>query len=219
MTRFVYVLWTRINCEKPFFFDADFAQFHADFCEMIDDFWYIYKSFLLPDLKRLVQDNVNLFEKMADILQYEPKFFAFNDIQKWLFEVFETGEMPRAGVFASCLNWQAEDVASLASLYVKDSQMRSWIVKNWNSCRQYRYSIVWALRKDHIFDAELFRKYNPHFLRQFSLFVLLLGSVSWLHFNEYIPLGMFYLAMVLLGYWILLELVFTLFCHKYKAFW
>ena len=177
MEKNILKIWTRVQNKDTAFSENDFIQFKRDFSEMIDDFWYRYKSFSLANMKRLVNENRALFDKLADILLYEPRFFSAQGICNWLLDVFETGEMPCAGKFVIHLSWNAEDVAPLAFLYVKDAQMRSWIAQHWNVCYRYRCNILWALHKEHVFDYNLFKVYNPHFIRKFALFVLLFGGL------------------------------------------
>ena len=219
MKSFVDKLWTRISLEKPIFTDKEFCKFFIDFSEMMDDFWFEYHSFSFSALRKMVEENLSLFEKLADILVYEPKFFVPSFIQGWLFGVFETGKMPRAGEFASRLNWNVEIVAPLVALYVKDEKIRLWIAAHWNVCQKYRYNILWALHEEHIFDYKLFEAYNPHFLRQFAIFIFLFGVLAYLHIYDYLSAGLFFLIMLPLGYWILTELFFTILCRKIKAFY
>ena len=219
MKSFIDKLWTRISFEKPIFTEKEFCKFYEDFSEMMDNFWFEYHSFSLSAMRKMVAENRSLFEKLADILEYEPKFFMPSFIQGWLMDVFETGKMPRAGDFVLHLNWNAKTVAPLVALYVKDEKIRLWIAAHWNVCQKYRYNILWALHEEHIFDYKLFNAYNPHFLRQFGVFVILFGGLGWLYIFDYIHPGLFFLLMLPLGYWILTELFFTILCRKFKAFW
>lgn len=219
MKSFVDRLWTRISLEKPIFTDIEIFQFSEDFSEMMDDFWFEYHSFSFSAMRKIVEENQELFEKLSDILEYEPKFFSPNFIQGWLLDVFETGKMPCAGKFIKHLDWSAEKVAPLIALYVKDEQARLWIASHWNVCHKYRYNILWALHDEHVFDYNLFKVYNPHFLRQLAIAVIVFGGVGWLYLNDYIPQAVFFLISALLGYWILTELFFTFLCGKIKAFW
>ena len=219
MKSFVDKLWTRISLEKPIFTDREFCKFYEDFSKMMDDFWFSYHSFSLSAMQKMVEEKQSLFEKLADILVYEPKFFMPSFIQSWLFGVFETGKMPRAGEFVFYLNWNEELIAPLVVLYIKDEKIRSWTATHWNICQKYRYNILWALHEENIFDYNLFNAYNPHFFKQFFVFILLSGGLVWLHIYNYLPLVLFLFIMVPLGYWILTELFFTILCCKIKAFW
>lgn len=217
MDDFINKLWTSINIEKPVFSEKDFFQFHQDFGKMADSFGHQYLS--SSNLQKMVIENQIVFEKLADILVYEPNFFASRFIQDRLFLVFETGKMPRAGIFAQYLPWSVEKVAALTPLYVADAQMRIWIAQNWNVCQKYRFNILWGLHDEHIKDAELFKIYNPHFLRKFAFFVIVSALMCFLYFNAYIPDVLLTLVELLLSYWILSEFFFALLCCSIKAFW
>lgn len=219
MEKFIQKIWVKIKTEQPQFSEKDIACFYHDFSEMTDNMWYKYHSFSFSALKQLVEENQRLFEYLADIMLYEPRFCSAHFIQEWLFFVFETGKLPRAGDFVSHLSWSVEKVAPLVPLYIKDEQMRGWIVKNWNVCQKYRFNILWALREEHIFDANLFEVYNPHFLRQFTAFVMIVCGMTYVYVNDFIPHVLFWLILPFLIYWILTELSVAILCSTWRAFW
>lgn len=219
MKKNILKIWTRIQNKDTAFSENDFIQFNRDFSELMDDLWYKYKSFSSANLKKLVKENAELFNKLADILQYEPKFFSAEGIYNWLFEVFETGEMPQAGIFAQNLPWDAEDVAPIACLYIKDPNMRKWIVQHWSICKDYRFSILRSLNENKIFDASMFKIYNPHFFRKLTIYIISMAALLYIFFNNFIPLILLICLAGLISYWISKELYFAIRCKSIKAFW
>lgn len=216
MKNFVNLVWNQIQKGKTAFSWVDFVNFQDNFGEMLENYWKQY-SYSDSGGRQFVAENRALFEKLADILLVNADFFSVRFIREWLYFIYETGQMPRAGDFIVGLKWRKEAVAPYVIFYVDDAKVRYWIAQNWDICHKNRVKILWALHEKHIHDYDLFKIYNPHFLRSFLLFLMFSAVLGFVYF-EYAKHPLLLVAEVFCLYWILLEFYFALLCRNWRAF-